>query len=47
LAERLGRKLIYLPIGQLGPGTLRKIRSFHVLDGHHVREYAEQYIRRP
>lgn len=47
LAERLGRKLVYLPIGQLGPGTLRKIRSFHVLDGHHVREYAEQYIRRP
>ncbi len=46
-AERLGRKLVYLPIGQLGPGTLRKIRSFHVLDGHHVREYAEQYIRRP
>jgi hypothetical protein len=46
LAERLGRNLVYLPIGQLSPGTLSKIRSFHVLDGHHVREYAEQYIRR-
>jgi hypothetical protein len=47
LAERLGRKLVYLPLGQLSPGTLRKIRTFHVLDGHNVREYADQYIRRP
>jgi hypothetical protein len=46
LAERSGRKLVYLPIGQLSPGTLSKIRTFHVLDGQHVREYAEQYIRR-
>ena len=44
-AERLGRKLVYLPAGQLSPGTLKKIRTFHVLDGQHVREYAEQYIR--
>jgi hypothetical protein len=47
LAERLGRQLVFLPIGQLSPGTLSKIKSFHVLDGHHVREYADQYIRRP
>ena len=45
VAERLGKQLIYLPLGQLNPGTVRKIRFFHVLDGHHVREYAEQYIR--
>ncbi|MFI5400714.1 MAG: hypothetical protein ACHQZQ_06660 [SAR324 cluster bacterium] len=45
-AERLGRKLVYLPVGQLSPGTLKKIRTFHVLDGQHVREYADQYIRR-
>src|SRR5208282_2412582 len=32
-AERLGRKLVYLPVGQLSPGTLKKIRTFHVLDG--------------
>lgn len=45
LAARLGRQLVFLPLGQLNPGTLRRIRAFHVLDGHHVREYAEQYIR--
>ena len=46
LAERMGKKLVFLPIGQLSPGTLRKIRTFHVLDGHTVRAYADQYIRR-
>ena len=45
IAERMGKKLVYLPIGQLNPGTVAKIRTFHVLDGHHVREFAEQYIR--
>ena len=24
--------------------TLRKIRQFHVLDGHHVRRYAKHFI---
>jgi len=45
IAERMGKTLVYLPLGQLNPATLKKIRSFHVLDGHHVREYADQYIR--
>jgi hypothetical protein len=45
LAGRLGKKLIYLPLGQLNPGMLKRIRTFHVLDSHHVREYADQYIR--
>ncbi|MCZ6557640.1 MAG: hypothetical protein O7A69_07660, partial [SAR324 cluster bacterium] len=45
IAERMGKKLVYLPIGQLNPATLKSIRSFHVLDGHHVREYAKDYIR--
>lgn len=46
LAERLGRKLIYLPLGQLSPNTVRKIRTFHVLDGPAVRDYAPDYIGR-
>ncbi len=45
IAERMGKQLVYLPLGQLNPATLKKIRGFHVLDGHHVREYADQYIR--
>ncbi len=44
MASRLGKKLIYLPIGIFSPVTLRKIRQFHVLDGHHVRRYARDFI---
>ncbi len=44
MASRLGKKIIYLPIGIFSPITLKKIRQFHVLDGHHVRKYAKQYI---
>jgi hypothetical protein len=32
-----GKKIIYLPLGTLSPVTLKKIRQFHVLDGHGVR----------
>jgi hypothetical protein len=45
VAARLGKKIIYLPIGTLSPVTLKKIRQFHVLDGHPVRRYAHRYIR--
>ena len=45
LAGRMGKTLIYLPLGQLDPGTVRKIRSFHVLDGKQVRDRAPEYIR--
>ncbi len=45
LAARLGKKIIYMPIGMFSPVTLKKIRQFHVLDGHHVRTYARRYIR--
>jgi hypothetical protein len=44
IAARLGKKIIYLPIGTFSPVTLKKIRQFHVLDGHHVRRYARGYI---
>ena len=44
MAARLGKKIIYLPIGIFSPVTLKKIRQFHVLDGHHVRKYARHYI---
>jgi len=43
-ASRMGKKIIYLPIGTFSPITLKKIRRFHVLDGHPVRQYADRYI---
>jgi hypothetical protein len=44
LARRTGRQIVYLPIGQLSPTTLRRLRVFHVLEGRAVRSYAREYI---
>ena len=44
IAARLGKKIIYIPIGAFSPVTLKKLRQFHVLAGHHVRRYARGYI---
>jgi len=43
-AKKFGKKIIYIPIGQLSPVTLKKIRTFHVLDGHDKRTIADDYI---
>ena len=43
-AKRFGKKMIYIPIGQLSPITLNKLRSFHVLDGQDKRQIADEYI---
>ena len=37
IASRLGRQIIYIPIGQLSPTKLKKIRVLHVLDSHQRR----------
>ena len=44
VASRLGRKIIYIPIGQLSPVSLKKIRAVHILDGHDKRPIAKDYI---
>ncbi|UCE84155.1 MAG: hypothetical protein JSV47_06525 [Deltaproteobacteria bacterium] len=44
VASRYRKKIIYLPLGIFSPVFLKKIRTFHVLDGHHVRKYANEYI---
>jgi len=44
ISAKRGKKIIYLPIGIFSPVTLRNIRQFHVLDGHHIRKYAKHYI---
>jgi len=44
IAERHGKNIIYLPIGTFPPGTLKKIRRFHVLEGHHIRKFAPYFI---
>ena len=44
IASRLGKKIIYIPIGQLSPITIKSIRSFHVLDSQDRRSIADEYI---
>jgi len=44
LAARVNRKIVYIPLGQLSPGKLKKIRVVHVLDGYQRRKAAKQYI---
>lgn len=44
LAGFYGKKVIYIPIGQFSPVTLKKIRVFHVLDGYAARTWAGDYI---
>jgi hypothetical protein len=45
VASRLGRSIMYIPIGQLSPVSVKKIRVVHVLDGYDKREIAKDYIR--
>ncbi len=44
VAARFGRTIVYVPIGQLSPVTLKKLRVVHVLDGYERREGAKEYI---
>ena len=43
-AARSGRNIIYIPIGQLSPVSVKKIRVVHVLDGYDKREIAKDYL---
>lgn len=44
VAARMGRTIIYIPLGQLSPVTLKKIRVVHVLDGYDKRDTAKDYL---
>ena len=44
IASRAGRTVVYIPIGQLSPVSLKKIRVAHVLDGYDKRDIAKEYL---
>jgi hypothetical protein len=44
IAGRLGRTIVYVPLGQLSPVSLKKIRAVHVLDGYDKRDVAKDFI---
>ena len=43
-AEKMNKKVVYVPVSQFSPVSLKKIQVFHVLDGPEVRQYAKEYI---
>jgi hypothetical protein len=44
LAARMGHQILYVPLGQLSPTKLKKVRVVHVLDGYERRQEAKDYI---
>ncbi len=44
IAAQLNRKIIYVPIGQLSPAKLKKVRVVHVLDSYERRQDAKDYL---
>ncbi len=44
IAAHLNRKIIYVPVGQLSPTQLKKVRVVHVLDDYSRRDIAKDYI---
>jgi hypothetical protein len=44
IASHLGRKILYVPIGQLSPTKLKKLRVVHVLDSYDRRSEAKEYL---
>jgi len=45
LARRFGRKIVHLPLKRFSGQLLERLRTFHVLNGKHVRSYAADFIR--
>ncbi|MGH9672590.1 MAG: hypothetical protein ACRD44_05365, partial [Bryobacteraceae bacterium] len=44
ISARMGRSILYVPIGQLSPTKLKKIRVVHVLDSYARRKDAGAYL---
>jgi hypothetical protein len=44
IAAHLNRRIVYIPIGQLSPTRLKKIRVVHVLDSYERRNDAREYL---
>ncbi|HML17259.1 MAG TPA: hypothetical protein VK419_09540 [Bryobacteraceae bacterium] len=44
IATHLGRKILYVPIGQLSPTKMKKLRVVHVLDSYERRDQAKDYL---
>jgi hypothetical protein len=46
LASRYNKKWVHLPLSQFSDGTIQQLRMVHALNGHHIRSYAAEFIRK-
>ncbi len=46
LARRFHKKWVHVPLGGFSQSTVQQLRIVHVLNGHHVRSYAADFIRK-
>lgn len=46
LAQRMGKRIIYIPLGSLNPTHVRKMRSFHMLQNKGLRNVAHEYLKK-
>ena len=44
IASRVGKKIVYIPLGSLSPVKLKSLRVLHILHGHDKREIARDYV---
>lgn len=44
IAAQLNRKIVYIPIGQLNPMKLKRVRVVHILDSHARRDEAKEFV---
>lgn len=44
-AARFGKRILFMPLSQFSPVTLKKLRIFHVLDSYERRKIADDYIK--
>ncbi|WP_306535654.1 hypothetical protein [Geobacter sp.] len=44
MAARMGKKIVYIPLGSLSPVKLKGLRVLHILHGHDKRATAREYI---
>jgi hypothetical protein len=44
-AKAKGKKLVHLPLSRFSGRMLDRLRTFHVLNGHHIRSYAARFIQ--
>lgn len=47
LARRYKKQLVHVPLAKFSDQTIQQLRQVHVLNGHQVRSYAADFIRKP